>query len=590
MCGIFVYSGNTNNAGQQVIKGLKTLEYRGYDSWGIAYLVNKGIKIEKNVGVINPTNKKIQNCNIAIGHTRWATHGGVNTINAHPHMSSDYSFALVQNGIVENFEELKSSLIKKNYKFITETDTEVIVRLIEDNLKINKDIIKASIKAFNSLKGRNTIALLTKEGLIIAIRNGSPLIIGINEKNNSFYLSSDVISLSNLATHSIFVNNKEMVVYRDKKFNIYDVISLSKKILKKNKLIIHNAQTTKNKYKHYMLKEINDTPQAITSLLNFKINDYSPFIGTLRNSNNVYTIGSGTAGIAASQIAYYLRTLAKINATSLIGAEANDYINLFNKNDIIIAPSQSGETADVLEVLETAKKRGVKIASFVNMPESLMTRISDFPFMANAGPEICVMSTKIFTSQISWGYLVSKILQNKTQEGIKNLLNTSKLIQSYLTNTKNHKVIKKIAKLLSLKKDIFLLSKGQNLQITKEGMVKIIEGSYLHAHGIPAGDLKHYAITLIEPGVPVIFIISNDEFKTDLKSSINEIKARGGYIIGISPEKLTSFDNFIQVPELTETSSMINIIPLQLLAYYLSLELGNNIDKPRNIAKSVTVK
>jgi len=317
---------------------------------------------------------------------------------------------------------------------------------------------------------------------------------------------------------------------------------------------------------------------------------YEDFVSQLKKAKDVYTIGSGTAGIAASQIAFYLRVFGKIKAESVIGADIYEYYDLLGKGDLMIVPSQSGETADVLEVLEVAKKKGLKIASYVNMPGSTMSRLSDYPFASHAGPEICVMSTKVFTSQIAWGYLLSKIVQGKAPEGQQNLKVLSEEMDKYLNTGTNLEAIKSLAKMLAKSKDIFLLGKYQNFNIVKEGMVKIIEGSYIHAHGIPAGDLKHYAITLMEKGVPVIVVISKDIAKDDVLNAVNQVKARGATVIGISPTPSAGFDYHIPVPDTGETSAIMNIIPLQLFAYYLAVELGHNVDKPRNIAKSVTVK
>lgn len=589
MCGIFACS-NNKYAVKHVINGLKALEYRGYDSWGIAYMNKNRLFIHKQVGKISNNTRAFPESHVAIGHTRWATHGGVTKINAHPHFSSDKMFALAQNGIVENFNELKKKLLKKGYAFTSETDTEVIVRLIENYQKQEKNIVKSIRKAFLNLKGRNTIIVLVCDGTIIAARNGSPLVVGINSQNNTFYLSSDVISFSGSADRTIFLDNSEMVIKEAKSFTVLSIKNGSTVMKKTQNLMFTSQNVSKGKYSHFMRKEIYETPQAIHKIIETKNKIYAPFLTTLANSRQVYTIGSGTAGAAAAQIAYYLRVYSKINTISLIGAEARDYTNLFGKNDLLIAPSQSGETADVLEILEIAQNKGVKIASYVNMPQSMISRISDYPFMSQAGPEICVMSTKIFTSQIAWGYRIAKLAQKKSSEGLNNLKILAKQISSYLHNKKNHELLQKIAGILSQKKDIFILSKGQNLQIAKEAMIKIIEGSYIHAHGIPAGDLKHYAITLIEPGTPVIFIVSNDECKFDILSAIHEVKARGGFIIGVAPNHQSNFDEYIPVLDLKETSAIMNIIPLQLLAYYMAVAKGNDVDKPRNIAKSVTVK
>jgi len=613
MCGIFGYAGNKSNAAQATLDGLKRLDYRGYDSWGIAALSDGKITVIKDVGKIENvtlnslpaaqalfapctnSTEKVQsklrrvNSHFAIGHTRWATTGKVTKANAHPHYASDKSFALAQNGIVENYKELKDNLVKKGHLFKSQTDTEVIVRLIEEEFKKIGNLRKAIQAAFSQLKGRSTIIILTKDNQILAARNGSPLVIGVNQNTGEFYFSSDTLSFASFAKRAIIVNDGELA-HLNGELKIYNIRNNREIKYKFENINLDNTKVSKDGFDHYMLKEIFDSPKVITQLLSQDEKTFTEFAKTIKKARHVYTIGSGTAGVAAAQIAFYLRHFAKIEATSLIGADAKEYYPLFTKNDLIIAPSQSGETADVLEVLEIAKKKGVQIASLVNMPGSMMTRISDFKFMCDAGPEICVMSTKVFTAQIAWGYLIAKTVAGQAKEGRTNLLNTAKQIQKYLDNTSNHKTLQKLSHQLKSAKDIFLLGKNQNFQIIKEGMIKIIEGSYRHAHAIPAGDLKHYAITLMEKGIPVITMLSEDETKPEVLNAVSQIRARGAQVFAIAPKNNENFDYHISVPDIGETSNILNIIPLQLLAYYLARQLGNNIDKPRNIAKSVTVK
>lgn len=587
MCGIFGYKGTSIDASKIVLSGLKKLDYRGYDSWGIAVSDNQKIYLKKNIGQISKIKSlSLPQGKISIGHTRWATTGSVSQVNAHPHFSTDKSFVLVQNGIVENFEDLKVELSKQGYKFYSETDTEVIVRLIESQK--NNNIIEAVRQSFLQLKGRNTIAVLDlKNNQLIALRNGSPLVVGIN--NDEYFLSSDTFSLSNLATQYIDLNNLEMVVI-NKKLQFFD--SKNGNEITKNIHSLEAATTNEGKgnHKHFMIKEILETPQVIQNIINSDKKNLFKLAKTIQKSSTIYIIGSGTAANAAAQTAFYLREYAKIPAISLIGSDSLEYFDLFSPSDLIIAPSQSGETADVLEVLEFAKIKGVKIASLVNMPGSMMTKISDFRFSSNAGPEICVMSTKVFTAQITWGYLLAKTVSGKYNEAIIELNKLSDLSQKYLQNIENTKQIKKLVSKISQTHDIFLLGKGQNFQIAKEGMVKLIEGTYKHAHAMPAGDLKHYAITLIEKNVYVLALLSFDNSLSDLNNAINEIRSRGGSIIGVSPQKQANFDYCLTVPSLKETSAILNVLPLQLLSYYLAVKLGNNVDKPRNIAKSVTVK
>jgi glucosamine--fructose-6-phosphate aminotransferase (isomerizing) len=590
MCGIFAYSGLQQNATDIIYTGLKRLDYRGYDSWGIAVLEGQEIKLDKYVGKIDLNLPHLPTSQIGIGHTRWATHGSVTQINAHPHAASDNSFVLAQNGIVENFESLKTELMAKGYLFITQTDTEVIVRLIEDKKKEQPDLVAAVRAAFLELEGRNTIIILTKTGQIIAARNGSPLVLGTANQGAETYLSSDTLSFAPYVDQVLVVENGQLVTLTNQQLQLFNIKTGQAEAMHFEANAVQDTQVDTQGFDHFMIKEIFDTPQVIKNLLQMTEVEYQPFFEAVKNAHQVYTIGSGTAGAAAAQIAYYLRKLAHIPAVSLIGAEAQEYSDLFTTNDLIIAPSQSGETADVLEILEPAKQKGVKIASLVNMPGSMMSRMSDFKFMANAGPEICVVSTKVFTAQIAWGYLIAQGVAGKFSAAIADLNNLVVQIQSYLIDESLKQNLDHIAEHLSHKQHVFLLSKAQNLQIIKEGMVKIIESSYLHAHAIPAGDLKHYAITLMEPGVPVIFIISDDEVQKDVENALHEVKARGAEIIEISTHRHEQADFYLPVPDLGQVNAIMNIIPVQLLAYQLALKLGHDVDKPRNIAKSVTVK
>lgn len=590
MCGIFGYIGNKNKAAKSVLEGLKRLEYRGYDSWGIGLLHDLSILIDKHTGKISEAKVNLPQGSVAIGHTRWATHGAVNDTNAHPHFSSDKSFILAHNGIVENYQQTKNRLSKQNFSFKTETDTEVIVRLIEAKLKKTNRLQEAVRQAFSELEGRNTIIILSKDGKIIAARNGSPLVIGLSKNFSEIYLSSDTLSFAPFVKKINVLDNNQMAVVENGKIKLIDIKTNKNIACRMEKINIKDSKIDKEGFKHFMIKEINQAPLAILRIINQNQKNYLKLAKTIKKAKNIYTIGSGTAGASAAQIAFYLRKYGQINAISLIGAEASEYCDLFTKDDLIIAPSQSGETADVLEILEAAKTQGVKIASLVNMPGSMITRMSNYKFMSQAGPEICVISTKIFISHLAWGYLVSKAVAGKLKEGIKNLSQLCKVVEKYLKNKTNHYKIKKLANKLAYCQDIFLLSKSQNLQIVKEAMVKIIEGSYLHAHALPAGDLKHYAITLMEEGVPVISVVSNDSVKKDIINAVNQVKARGAKAVAISSANHKSFDFHIKVPDTGETSAIINIIPLQLLAYYMAVKLKHNVDKPRHIAKSVTVK
>lgn len=591
MCGIFGYIGDSD-ASEVIIRGLKRLEYRGYDSWGVAVAAKHALTIVKQVGPIGDVKKALElpQSGSGIGHTRWATHGSVTRINAHPHFSTDKSFALAQNGIVENYKELQEKLIQLGYEFHTETDTEVIVRLIEYEQKKATSLLEAVRRAFVQLDGRNTIAIITTEGEIIGARNGSPLVVGKNTKSNSWYISSDTLSFAPYVEAMCMIDNGQLIHATLAGLTCQDIKSGRSIPMHYEPVSAQHSEVDKAGYEHYILKEIHENPDVLTSLLKQPAAQYERLAKAIKLARRVYTVGSGTAGIAAAQIAFYLREYAHIDAVGLVGADAKEYYAFFTPQDLLIAPSQSGETADVLEVIEHARSKKAKIASFVNMPGSMMSRLSDYSFMAQAGPEICVMSTKIFVSQIAWGYLLAKTVAGKQTDALKHLEKLSFDMNTYLQSAETHKKLRQVADVLVKKHDIFLMGKFQNLQIVREGMVKFIEGTYKHAHAIPAGDLKHYAITLMEKGVVVVTAMSRDSVYNDMVNAIHEVKARGATVIGISAHKEEGMDIHIPVPHEQETSAIMHVVPLQLLAYYMAKKLGNNIDRPRNIAKSVTVK
>ncbi len=594
MCGIFGYSGN-KECNDLIFQGLKRLEYRGYDSWGIAVLNNNKIYQYKNIGEINKDVKlaKLPKGNIGIGHTRWATHGGVTITNAHPHVSTKRDFTLVQNGIVENFDELKKDLLKRKVKFLSQTDTEVIVKLIEKEMGRNKSLRESLITVFKKLKGRNTIAILSNiDGKIYAIRNGSPLVLGIAD--DGVYLASDTLSFSLATNRAVLLDDYDIVEIDGKNIKISNILTKKAKRVQIKELKHQFSNIEKGKFPHFMLKEIVDQKDTILLATDYTEKELKKLVQQIKKSKRVYTIGAGTAGFAAAQVAYYLRTIAGIDAQEIKSYEFRSYLPLIRRGDFVIAFSQSGETADTIEAVEIMKRKGCKIASLVNMYGTTLSRISDYEFYTNSGPEICVASTKVFTAQCVWGYLLAMTIAKKYSEAKKNLKKLGRDIQS-LFNKETFTKVKNIIKHMVKKEHAFILGKGENSAIALEGALKIKEISYKHVEGFPAGELKHGVIALIERGTPVFGILpsSKESDSGDLLSAMEQVKARGALSIGIGAkefEKLKVFDKYIVVPDIKGVSNIANIIPFQLISYYLSAALGNNIDKPRNLAKSVTVK
>ncbi len=595
MCGIFGYTGS-KIANNLVFDGLKRLEYRGYDSWGIAVLNEKEIFQFKDIGLVVKKNgfKKLPDSTLGIGHTRWATHGGVTKVNAHPHFSTNKSFTLVQNGIVENVIQLKKELKKQKYIFQSETDTEVIVKLIERETKRGKNLKKAFLDSFEKLEGRNTVALIdSKSKKIYAIKNGSPLVVGVGEDGT--YLASDSLSLSPYTDKIVVLDDYDMVEIQEKDFKVFNIKS-GKDVEAKVKILKYKYENiSKGKYEHYMLKEIVEQQKTILLATEFTQAELKPILDSIKGSRRVFLLGAGTAGYAAGQIAYFLRAIAGIDAHEIKSYEFRSYLPIVSSKDLVIAISQSGETADTIECLEVFKGKGCKIASLVNMYGTTISRMSDYEYYSNAGPEICVASTKVFTSQVAWGYLVAMSLVGKYKLSKIRLNELSESLPS-LFKLSVFKYIREMCSCIKQNNHFFILGKGENSFIALEGALKIKEISYKHVEGFSAGELKHGVIALVEKGTPIIGIIPSNESlveKKDVISAMEQVKARGALTIGIGdPEssRLEIFDYYIPTPSVSTLSSLSNVIPFQLISYFLSLELGNSIDKPRNLAKSVTVK
>ncbi len=589
MCGIFGYAGS-KNAAKNIFTGLKRLEYRGYDSWGVAVAEGGRITLNKRTGPIGDLSEEhvFPHAAIGIGHTRWATHGGVTETNAHPHYASDGSFVLAQNGIVENYQDLKAMLVRKGFKFVSQTDTEVIVRLVELELQTKNDLRKAVASAFNKLEGRNTIILLTADGKqILAVRNGSPLVVGIGA--DEIFFASDSLSFADRTNTVIYLNDLQLIDYNDNRLSGYDVRSGKKIVLSKTTLEHGAVNIDKEGYDHFMLKEIVEQKYTIREAVQYTEAELKPLVAAIKKADTVYTVGAGTASFAAGEIAFFLRKYAKVKAIELKSYEMGSYRELFGKKDLLIAVSQSGETADTIEAVEFAKKRGTKIASVVNMVGSTLTRISDLPYFSRSGPEICVASTKAFTAQCSWGLLVAMSVAGKYRYFRNEIETVTKQLSGYFSEQLFAR-IRSIASRMTNKDHFFVLGKGQNYYISLEGALKVKEITYKHFEGFAAGELKHGVIALIESGTPVFVIVSEDESKADMLSAAAEVKSRGAWVIGIAKQENELFDDYIPTLKGLELDPLLNVIPFQLLSYFLGVKLGNSPDKPRNLAKSVTVK
>ncbi|MDP4008427.1 MAG: glutamine--fructose-6-phosphate transaminase (isomerizing) [Candidatus Peregrinibacteria bacterium] len=594
MCGVFSYLGSRTNVEELVVKGLKSLEYRGYDSWGIAYKTDKGIEIEKEVGKISDSAIKRHltptglTTNIAIGHSRWATHGGVTQMNAHPHHSADKNIVLVHNGIIENFFELKKELQDNGVEFYSETDTEVFAHLI--NLYIRDGLEEAVKKALSKIKGRFAIVVICKtENKLIAARVGSPLIIGINKKDHEYFIASDIPAFLEYTKDVMYLDDGQMVTIDQNGAHFYE-IETGKRIEKRIITIDWEIESAeKGDFAHFMLKEIMEQKDTLHRAINQDTKMIIDLAAYIKSAYGTFLIGCGTAGKVCMVAEYLFAHIAKRHINVTFGSEFNHYKHFIKEKSLMIAISQSGETADTLEAIDVAKKAGAKVASIINVETSTMARLSDFVLPVKAGPEKAVASTKVTTSQIAILTLLAYALADRLIDGKQLLINTAAQINDML-NPRYEQHIRELAEKIYHAESMYIIGKDMNYPIALEAAIKLQEVSYIHAEGFAGGELKHGPIALISKGTPVIAIVANDEYKQEILSNAMEIKARGGYIIGVSPEESEIFDYWIKVPDAGNASPIVNIIPIQLLAYKLAVLRENNPDMPRNLAKSVTVK
>ena len=584
MCSIIGYIGS-NDAAPILVRALEKMEYRGYDSVGIATKTKNEINIKKGVGKVAEvkTNENLQQMagKIGIGHTRWATHGGVTKQNAHPHYSNSSNVAIVHNGIIENFQELKADLVSDGYKFESETDTEVIVNLIQQNFEKTSDVKDAITKTISKLKGHYAFVAMFQDGTLAAARFHEPLIIGI-EKDN-YYISSDVLGFIEKTDDAIYIDNENFIIVNDSGLEIFNFEGQKVKssITKVSKEF---ADVYKGDYAHFTLKEISEQPQTILKSANKK--DIQKFVESIKNSDSLYITGSGSSYNAAEVTKYLMSKFTKTSITPIISSELPFSINNIGKNSTFIAISQSGESADVLHAIRIAKESNSKIFSIINHQNSSLSQESELTLGINCGPEIGVAATKSFTSQLA-------VLYQITNQLCDNCISTDwqKISDAFSYILDNDSKIKQIAKQLNEISDIYVLGRGIHFPIAKEAALKLKELTYIHAEGIAGGELKHGPLALMDSSVFVIIINPTDSTYGDTMNSANEIKARGAKIIGISNKNDSVYDYWIEIPEMDDSSyPLVEIIPIQLLSYYAALEKNTDPDYPRNLAKSVTVE
>lgn len=608
MCGIVGYVGK-DNAKCVLVESLKRLEYRGYDSAGIALLADKGIKTFKKVGKLRDfqieLNKLNIYSNVGIAHTRWATHGRPNLNNAHPHLSCDGKVALVHNGIVENYASLKRELLSKEHKFVSETDTEVIVHLIEEELKSSDSFFSAFLKAINRLKGSFAISVITlfEPGRIFCARKDSPLVVGFGDNEN--FVASDVPAFLPYTNRVVFLDDGEVAVLSKEAVSFYDFSGIP---LDKSPITVpwSISQAEKGGYKHFMLKEIYEQPKAVADTIRGNSSWFKEGVPLDLNFNKLERIdivACGTSYHAGLIGKFYIENFAKVPVNVDYASEFRYREPVVSENTLIIVITQSGETADTLAALRLAKKRGAPTLAVCNVIGSTATREADGVIYTYAGPEISVASTKAFTTQLTSLFLFALWLgkgrevlgQREVEKLYEELLTLPPKLESFLNTEREKETVKGLALNFYKAKDVLYLGRHVNYPIALEGALKLKEISYIHAEGYPAGEMKHGPIALIDENMPVIFLSTKGRVYEKVVSNMEEVKARKGKIISVlnpsckEAESLTDYP--IYVPEVNEfLSPILNVLPLQLFAYYIADFLGYDVDQPRNLAKSVTVE
>jgi glucosamine--fructose-6-phosphate aminotransferase (isomerizing) len=591
MCGIIGYCGQ-KPAVPIIIEALKCLEYRGYDSAGVASLSDGRLLIKKDAGKVDEVIRKHKLAslpgNIAIGHTRWATHGGVTQSNAHPHSDCGGGVAVVHNGIVENNQRLRQELTESGHRFTSQTDTEVIPHLIEDELKKGCSLEQAVLNIAPRLDGSYAFLAMALDnpGKIVGTRKSNPLIVGINATD--YYISSDALAFSQYTNQVMGLGDNEVVMLTQEGVQFFD--SKGNKLAKQVRKLDHGwAESHKGGYQHFMLKEIMEQSQMLGQTACQDGKSFTKIALDILRANQVIITACGTSRYAALVGRYLFSRVGKKFCDVVMASEFGYFADSVDKNTVVIAVSQSGETADIIEGVKAARDNGAQIISIINRPNSILADLSHEIIYLNCGAEIAVAATKTFLSQLAIFYLLSFSMVNAFDEATAKLASLNGDITRVLDWNKSELV--NLSQKLKDKSDFYYIARGINFAIASEGALKLKEISYIHAEGMPAGELKHGTLALIEPGTPVVVICPADYTFAETLSNAIEAKSRGAFIIGVSDKESDIYDSWIKLPKVDELLyPLVAVVPLQLLAYYLAVNRGCDPDKPRNLAKSVTVK
>ncbi|HEX4447570.1 MAG TPA: glutamine--fructose-6-phosphate transaminase (isomerizing) [Polyangiaceae bacterium] len=590
MCGIFGYVGSRADAAQIVLEGLRKLEYRGYDSWGIAVAGEARAVVERRVGKIGRASTILPSSRAALGHTRWATHGGVTEGNAHPHLDCTGRLAIVHNGIVANDVELRRTLSLAGHELRSQTDTELIAHRIEDALKDAppgpRALLDATLTAFRSLRGLNAIAVLdVRSGTLAAAKTGSPLVIGFGRDGQ--FLASDAAALLEHTRSVAFVGEGQAVLLDGDRARLFDLATGTESAPAITTVTWEAESADRGEHPDFMTKEMHEQPALLARLA--RADEPRALAALVEGSDEVFMLGCGSAAHAAI-CAQYLFARAGRRLTVATGSEFGHLLPLVNARSLVVVLSQSGETIDVLDAARAARARGARIAALTNVEGSSLWRMADFTVPLRAGPERCVLATKSLTAKLALVYLTARALGGESwAEGGVAVERAAHDIALMLTGPRRATLCA-IAEAVASREHLFVLGRGASYPLALETALKIKEVSYIHAEGFAAGELKHGVMALIEPGTPCIVIAPGDDTQADVMAAAMQVKARGALVIGVSPRSHEVFDHHVEVADLGDATAIVNAVPAQILGYELARLRGHDPDMPRNLAKSVTVK
>jgi glucosamine--fructose-6-phosphate aminotransferase (isomerizing) len=593
LCSIIGYLGSSS-AAPLLVEGLRRMEYRGYDSVGIATLNDGKLLIKKGVGKVAEVSASLHLKemvgDVGIGHTRWATHGAVTATNAHPHSGCKVEVVVVHNGVIENYHGLKEELLQQGHVFKSETDSEVIAHLLEHFLSLKNDVKEAMINTCNRLRGSFAFVAVFDDSTLSGARFDEPLIVGIT--GDGYFVSSDVLGFLKYTDMAIFLDNKDIVLIKGNTLSLFDFDG-TEVIRAPTKVAKELGDTDKGLYAHFTLKEIHEQKYTIIKSTQQNKESIEKFCNTLTGARDVFITGSGTSYHSALLGKHILSRYGKIHVETILSSEFQYPDNrwetdLISGNSVVIAISQSGETADVLQSVKSAREKGSKILSIVNVPTSSLARFSDCFLEVKCGPEVGVAATKSFTSQLAVLYYIADTIGGSLTGISTDMTELSMAVENTLLLETR---IGMIAKEVKDAKDIYILGRSIHLPICLEGALKIKELAYIHAEGMAAGEMKHGPLALIDKSSVVVVLNPNDSTYTDTVSNAHVLKSRGAKVISISSKGDPIYDYCITIPYIRESLlPLVEIIPLQILAYYLALYNNIDPDYPRNLAKSVTVK